>query len=170
MENAVKIARAFTGRQAVICFEHAFHGRTYMALTLTDKQIYKEGFGPFCPEVYRAPFPYPYRPADADTCFVSLEKLVLEQLGASKVAAIVLEPMLGEGGFIPAPADFLKRLRQLCTQHGIILVADEVQTGFGRTLGRCSLASSWEWSPTCSCPPRASPSGCHWERSPAGPR
>jgi 4-aminobutyrate aminotransferase / (S)-3-amino-2-methylpropionate transaminase / 5-aminovalerate transaminase len=140
VENAVKIARAYTGREAIICFDHAFHGRTYMALTLTDKQTYKEGFAPFCPEVYRAPFPDAYRwPTGAEPervsqeCMQQLEALIHRIGGSSKVAAIIIEPMLGEGGFIPAPEPFLKALRQLCTAEGMVLIADEVQTGFGRT-------------------------------------
>ncbi|MGQ0505865.1 MAG: aspartate aminotransferase family protein [Myxococcaceae bacterium] len=140
IENAVKIARAYTGREAIVCFEHAFHGRTYMALTLTAKQSYKEGFGPFCPGVHRAPFPDVYRwPTGSDParvsleCLAQLEKQINDEIGFNKVAAVVIEPMLGEGGFIPAPAQFLQGLRELCTRHGIVLIADEVQTGFGRT-------------------------------------
>ncbi|MGA9519957.1 MAG: 4-aminobutyrate--2-oxoglutarate transaminase [Myxococcaceae bacterium] len=141
VENAIKIARAFTGRPAVVCFDHAFHGRTYMALSLTSKaQPYKEGLGPFCAEVYRAPFPDPYRwPTGSDParvseeCFRQTEELITRRIGASQVAAVIIEPLLGEGGFIPAPAAFLARLRALCSRHGIVLIADEIQTGFGRT-------------------------------------
>ena len=141
VENAIKIARAFTGRQAVVCFEHGFHGRTYMAMTLTSKaKPYKYGFGPYNPEVYRAPFPYAYRwPTSQDPAVVSreclrqFEDLVNSQISPTQVAAVIIEPVLGEGGFVPAPPDFLKGLRAFCTQHGIVLIADEIQTGFGRT-------------------------------------
>ncbi|MBI5624219.1 MAG: 4-aminobutyrate--2-oxoglutarate transaminase [Elusimicrobia bacterium] len=141
VENAVKIARAFTGRQAVVCFDHGFHGRTYMAMTLTSKaKPYKLGFAPFCPEVYRAAFPYAYRwPGSSDPervsaeCFRRFEDLLAAQVGPDSVAAVIIEPVLGEGGFVPAPAAFLRRLREYCTEHGIVLVADEVQSGFGRT-------------------------------------
>ena len=143
VENAIKIARAFTGRQAVVCFDHAFHGRTYMAMSLTSKaKPYRYGFGPFMPEVYRAPFPYTYRwpgSSDAETvskeCFAQFEELVNSRIGATQVAAVILEPVLGEGGFVVAPPQFLKRLREFCTANGIVLIADEIQTGFGRTGG-----------------------------------
>ena len=141
VENAIKIARYHTQRQAVVCFEHAFHGRTQLAMTLTSKaKPYKQGFGPFATEVYRSPFPYAYRwPTGSDVervsaeCFKELEELVIGRLGADQVAAIILEPVLGEGGFIVAPPPFLAKLRQLCTAHGIVLIADEIQSGFGRT-------------------------------------
>jgi 4-aminobutyrate aminotransferase/(S)-3-amino-2-methylpropionate transaminase len=144
VENAIKIARAFTGRQAVICFDHAFHGRTYLAMTMTSKAKLKQGFGPLNPEIYRAPFPYLYRwqgtgpqGGDAETvskqAFEAFENIVLNQVGATNTAAVVIEPVLGEGGFIPAPREFLARLRQFCTANGIVLIADEIQTGFGRT-------------------------------------
>ncbi|MBI3543006.1 MAG: 4-aminobutyrate--2-oxoglutarate transaminase [Deltaproteobacteria bacterium] len=141
VENAVKIARAFTNRQAVVCFEHGFHGRTYMAMTLTSKvKPYKVGFGPFNPEVYRAPFPYAYRwPNTSDPskvsqeCFKRFEELVNNQVGAANVAAVIIEPVLGEGGFVAAPREFLAKLREFCTANGIVLIADEIQTGFGRT-------------------------------------
>jgi 4-aminobutyrate aminotransferase / (S)-3-amino-2-methylpropionate transaminase / 5-aminovalerate transaminase len=141
VENAVKIARAYTKRQAVVCFDHAFHGRTYMAMSLTSKaQPYKEGFGPFMPEVHRAAYPNVYRwptgsdPAQVSSeCFHQLEELVIKRIGVSEVAAVVIEPLLGEGGFLCAPPAFLARLREFCTRHGIVLIADEVQTGFGRT-------------------------------------
>ena len=141
VENAIKIARYHTHRQAIVCFDHAFHGRTQLAMTLTAKaKPYKQGFGPFAPEIYRAPFPYAYRWATgsdpervAAECYAELEELVTGQLGASEIAAIIIEPVLGEGGFIPASASFLARVRQLCTTHGIVLIADEIQTGFGRT-------------------------------------
>jgi 4-aminobutyrate aminotransferase/(S)-3-amino-2-methylpropionate transaminase len=121
----------------VIAFEHAFHGRTYMAMTLTGKALpYRRGFAPFAPEVYRAPFPYAYRAEVPDACESSLRavrSLVEDQIGGDQVAAIVVEPVLGEGGVVPAPPRFLPGLREICDQHGIVLVVDEVQTGFGRT-------------------------------------
>jgi 4-aminobutyrate aminotransferase/(S)-3-amino-2-methylpropionate transaminase len=141
VENAIKIARVFTKRQAVICFDHAFHGRTYMAMTLTSKfKPYKYGFGPFNPEVYRAPFPYVYRwPGSSDPtvvareCFDQFRQLACSQLAPNQIAAIIFEPVLGEGGFVPMLPAFLRELRQFSTEHGIVLIADEIQTGFGRT-------------------------------------
>ena len=137
VENAVKIARAATGRQAVICFDHAFHGRTYMAMTLTSKyKAYKYGFGPFNPEVYRAPFPYAYRwptPNVADECFQAFLNLAQSQLSPNHIAAVIFEPVLGEGGFVPMLPDFLRKVRAFCDEHKIVLIADEIQTGFGRT-------------------------------------
>lgn len=136
VENAVKIARAYTGRQAVVCFDHAFHGRTQLALTLTSKLTYRNGFAPFAPEVYRAPFPYAYRCAEPDvteSAFRALDDLVTHHIGRKNVAAILIEPVLGEGGFIDAPGPYLRRLRDYCTEHGIVFIADEIQTGFGRT-------------------------------------
>jgi 4-aminobutyrate aminotransferase/(S)-3-amino-2-methylpropionate transaminase len=141
VENAVYLARAFTGRPAVVCFERAFHGRSLLALSLTSKYgLFKKGFGPFAPEVYRFPAPYAYR-RPAGTTEDEHEEAVVGQIEAafvthvdpSAVAALVVEPVQGEGGFIPLPGRFLARLRELCTQHGIVMIADEVQTGFGRT-------------------------------------
>ncbi|MFN7685405.1 MAG: 4-aminobutyrate--2-oxoglutarate transaminase [Oligoflexia bacterium] len=141
VENAIKIARAYTRRQAVVCFDHGFHGRTYMAMTLTSKaKPYKVDFGPFNPEVYRAPFPYAYRwPTGSDPtrvseeCFMRFREIVETQIGADHVAAVMIEPVLGEGGFIPVPRQFWLKLREYCTQHRIVLIADEIQSGFGRT-------------------------------------
>lgn len=140
VENAVKIARAATGRKAVLAFEHAFHGRTLMGLSLTSKVLpYKSGFGPFAPEVYRVPYPYPYRcsQSHAGTCTAHVIATIGEafrvQVDPRDVAAIIIEPVTGEGGFIVPPADFLPALAALCRKHGILLVADEIQTGFGRT-------------------------------------
>jgi 4-aminobutyrate aminotransferase/(S)-3-amino-2-methylpropionate transaminase len=134
VENAIKIARAFTGRQAVICFDHAYHGRTYMAMALTAKaKPYKVGFAPFPSEIYRAPFPYEYRGETADSAFKKFEEVVSTQVTPQQVAAVIIEPVLGEGGFVPAPREFLKKLREFCTANGIVLIADEIQTGFGRT-------------------------------------
>jgi 4-aminobutyrate aminotransferase / (S)-3-amino-2-methylpropionate transaminase / 5-aminovalerate transaminase len=134
VENAVKIARLYTKRQGVIAFEGAFHGRTWMALTMTSKtHPYKKGLGPFAPEVYRAPYPNAYRGPDAATALAALERMFSTQVSPEHVAAIVFEPQQGEGGFVPAPAEFVGGLRRICDEHGIVLVADEVQTGFGRT-------------------------------------
>jgi 4-aminobutyrate aminotransferase/(S)-3-amino-2-methylpropionate transaminase len=137
VENAVKIARAVTGRPAIIAFEGAFHGRTYMSLTLTSKiDPYKRNFGPFVPEVYRAPYPDPYRtsaPDPTEWAIRRLEHLFITHVQADRVAAIVVEPVLGEGGFVVPPRDFLRRLREVADRHGILLVVDEIQTGIGRT-------------------------------------
>ena len=134
VENAVKFARLYTGRPAVIAFEGAFHGRTLLAMTMTAKvRPYKLGLGPFAPEVYRAPYPNSYRGPDATTALAQLEVMLSELIPAEHVAAIVFEPEQGEGGFLPAPREFVVGLRELCDRHGIVLVADEVQTGFGRT-------------------------------------
>jgi 4-aminobutyrate aminotransferase/(S)-3-amino-2-methylpropionate transaminase len=134
VENAVKIARLATGRPAVIVFEAAFHGRTMLAMTMTSKvHPYKTGMGPFAPEVYRAPFPDAYRGPSTADALAELEQMFSSHVAPSQVAAIVFEPQLGEGGFIPAPAPFVEGLRRICDREGIILVADEVQTGFGRT-------------------------------------
>jgi 4-aminobutyrate aminotransferase / (S)-3-amino-2-methylpropionate transaminase / 5-aminovalerate transaminase len=133
IENAVKIARAATGRQAVIVFERGFHGRTLLALTMTEKAIYKAGFGPFAPEVYRVPAPYPFRGISSDDSISALERLLKAEVDANAVACAVLEPVQGEGGFIPMPQDFPVRLRELLDRHGILYVDDEVQSGVGRT-------------------------------------
>jgi 4-aminobutyrate aminotransferase / (S)-3-amino-2-methylpropionate transaminase / 5-aminovalerate transaminase len=134
VENAVKLARLHTKRQGVIAFEGAFHGRTWMALTMTSKTApYKKGLGPFAPEVYRAPYPNEYRGPDAATALHALERLFSTHVAPEHVAAIVFEPQQGEGGFVPAPLGFVEGLRRICDEHGIVLVADEVQTGFGRT-------------------------------------
>jgi 4-aminobutyrate aminotransferase/(S)-3-amino-2-methylpropionate transaminase len=136
LENAVKIARHATGREAVVVFEHAFHGRTLLTMSMTSKvRPYKFGFGPFAPEVYRLPYPYAYRghytgPADAAR---ELEDFFKTQVAAEKVACVVLELVAGEGGFIVAPAEWVTLLVRYCRDHGILLVVDEVQTGFGRT-------------------------------------
>jgi len=134
VENAVKFARLFTRRPAVIAFEGAFHGRTLLSMTLTSRpHPYKAGMGPLAPEVYRAPFPYEYRGIDAATALRELEALFVTQVAAEQVAAIVVEPVQGEGGFVPAPQEFMTGLRRICDEHGIVLVVDEVQTGFART-------------------------------------
>ncbi len=133
VENAIKIARAHTGRPAVIAFEHAFHGRTFMAMTLTAKEKpYKTGFAPFNSDVYRAPFPYEYRGVRAETAYDGFAALA-GRIGEDKIAAVIIEPVLGEGGFLPAPREFLEKLRLHCALNGIVLIADEIQSGFGRT-------------------------------------
>jgi len=134
VENAVKIAREATGRQAVISFTHSFHGRTLLGLSLTGKATgYKQHFGPYAPEIYHSPFPYSYRGWDSERALAALQELLQTQVTPDQVAAVIIEPVLGEGGFIPAPADFLRSLRQLTEKHGILLIADEIQSGFGRT-------------------------------------
>ena len=134
IENAVKIARAATGRPAVVSFRGSFHGRTLLALTLTGSvQPYKQDFGPYAAEVYQSPFPYEYRGWNTEAAIADLNNLLESEVGPKRVAAIVIEPELGEGGFVPAPLDFMRKLRELCNEHGILLIADEIQTGFGRT-------------------------------------
>ena len=137
VENAVKIARHATGRQAVIAFDGAFHGRTLMAMSLTSKQHpYKAGMGPFAPEVYRAPFPNPYRWPGADPAGEALDalrRMLTTHVAAENVAAIVFEPVQGEGGFVVPPAEWVHGVRELASHHGIVLIVDEVQSGFGRT-------------------------------------
>jgi len=134
VENAIKFARAYTKRRAVIAFEGAFHGRTLLSLTLTSKtHPYKAGLGPFAPEVYRVPFPNEFRGVSADDALDALERALATQVAAEDVAAIVVEPVQGEAGFIVSPPGFLAGLRRICDEHGIVLVVDEVQTGFART-------------------------------------
>ena len=134
VENAVKIARAATGRPAVVVFDRAFHGRTLLAMTMTSKVVpYKRGFGPFAPEVYRAPAPYPYRGVTTDDAIDALHELFKGDVDPQSVACVVLEPVQGEGGFIAMPPDFPARLQELCAEHGILYVDDEVQSGVGRT-------------------------------------
>ncbi|HET7419425.1 MAG TPA: 4-aminobutyrate--2-oxoglutarate transaminase [Candidatus Dormibacteraeota bacterium] len=134
IENAVKIARAATGRPGVISFRGSFHGRTLLALSLTGSvQPYKQDFGPYAAEVYQTPFPYEYRGWNTEAALADLSNLLESEVGPKRVAAILIEPELGEGGFVPAPLDFMRRLRALCDRHGILLIADEIQTGFGRT-------------------------------------
>ncbi len=141
VENAVKIARSATGRQAVVAFDHAFHGRTLLAMSLTSKAMpYKESFGPLAPEIYRLPYSYPYRcavgaspaecgPACAEAAITAMDR----QIGGERIAALVVEPVLGEGGVVIPGAGFLPALAEYCAAHGIVLVADEVQAGFART-------------------------------------
>jgi 4-aminobutyrate aminotransferase len=134
VENAVKIARSATGRPAVVVFDYAFHGRTLLTMAMTSKVVpYKQGFGPFAPEVYRVPAPYPYRGIDTDAAVSALEHLFKADVDPATVACVVLETVQGEGGFIPMPPDFLSRLAALCREQGILYVADEIQSGIGRT-------------------------------------
>jgi 4-aminobutyrate aminotransferase/(S)-3-amino-2-methylpropionate transaminase len=137
VENAVKIARRFTGRDAVVVFDHAYHGRTNLTLAMTAKNMpYKDGFGPFAGEVYRAPMSYPFRepaPITGEAAAARAISMIDKQVGADRVAAVVIEPIQGEGGFVvPAPG-FLPALAAWCTANGVLFVADEVQTGFART-------------------------------------
>ncbi|HKG44586.1 MAG TPA: 4-aminobutyrate--2-oxoglutarate transaminase [Gaiellaceae bacterium] len=134
VENAVKFARSYTGRPAVIGFEGGFHGRTLLSLTLTSKtHPYKAGLGPFAPEIYRVPFPNEYRGPSAAEALEALERALVTQIAAESVAAIVLEPVQGEGGFVVAQPEFVEGVRRICDDNGIVFVVDEVQTGFGRT-------------------------------------
>lgn len=141
VENAVKAARAFTRRPGVICFEGGYHGRTLLTLTLTSKySLFKKTMGPFASDVYRLPMPNVYRrPASVteqqhiDFGIQQLEQAFTAQVDPSEVAAIIIEPVQGEGGFVPVPPRFMQRIRELCTQHGIVMIADEVQCGFART-------------------------------------
>src|SRR3982751_2328196 len=134
VENAVKFARAYTKRSAVIAFEGGFHGRTLLSLSLTSKtHPYKAGLGPFAPDVYRVPFAQDYRGPSAPDALAALERALVTQVAAESVAAIVVEPVQGEGGFVVAPPEFLEGVRRICDDNGIVLVVDGVQTGFGRT-------------------------------------
>jgi 4-aminobutyrate aminotransferase / (S)-3-amino-2-methylpropionate transaminase / 5-aminovalerate transaminase len=134
VENAIKFARSYTQRPAVIAFEGGFHGRTLLSLSLTSKvHPYKAGLGPFAPEVYRVPFPNDYRGPTAEDALAALVRTLTTQVAAETVAAIVVEPVQGEGGFLVAPEEYLEGVRVLCDEHGIVLVVDEVQTGFART-------------------------------------
>jgi 4-aminobutyrate aminotransferase / (S)-3-amino-2-methylpropionate transaminase / 5-aminovalerate transaminase len=151
VENAVKFARLATKRSAVICFEGAFHGRTFLSLSLTAKsKPYKDGLGPFSPEVYRVPFPYEYRGVTAADALDALERAFAEQVAPESVAAIIVEPVQGEGGFVVAPQEFMAGLRAACDKHGIVLIADEVQTGFGRT-GRFFACEHYGVEPDLVC-------------------
>jgi 4-aminobutyrate aminotransferase/(S)-3-amino-2-methylpropionate transaminase len=140
VENAIKIARQATGRSGVICFTGAFHGRTLLGMSLTSKTVYKQGCGPFAPEVYRLPYPDFLRDGHGEDEATFVERVLYEfeealstYVGPESVAAILIEPVLGEGGFIPALRGYLEGLRRFADQHGIMLIFDEVQSGFGRT-------------------------------------
>jgi 4-aminobutyrate aminotransferase/(S)-3-amino-2-methylpropionate transaminase len=139
VENAIKIARHHTGRQAVVAFDHAYHGRTNLTMALTAKNMpYKQGFGPFASEIYRVPMAYPLRwPDGPGACKAEalgvVKSLIHAQVGEENVAAVILEPIQGEGGFIVPPAGFVAGLAEFCQAHGIVFIADEIQTGFCRT-------------------------------------
>jgi 4-aminobutyrate aminotransferase / (S)-3-amino-2-methylpropionate transaminase / 5-aminovalerate transaminase len=133
IENAVKIARAATGRDGVVVFDRAFHGRTNLTMAMTSKLVYKQGFGPLATDVHRAPAPYPYRGVTTEDALHGLELLFKQDVDPAEVACVVLEPVQGEGGFIPMPSEFVAALHELCRRHGILYVDDEVQSGCGRT-------------------------------------
>jgi 4-aminobutyrate aminotransferase/(S)-3-amino-2-methylpropionate transaminase len=147
VENSVKFARAYTGRPAVIAFEGGFHGRTLLSLSLTSKtHPYKAGLGPFAPEVYRVPFPNEYRGIHAADALETLERAFTTQVARETVAAIILEPVQGEGGFVPASREFMQGVREICDREGIVMIVDEVQTGFGRT-GRMFAVEHFDVEP-----------------------
>ncbi len=154
VENAVKVARHYTKRQAVIAFEHGFHGRTLLALSLTSKiNPYKLGFGPFVPEVYRMPYAYCYRcsfglvyPGCGIQCAEYLKEFFVSHVAAESTAALVVEPIAGEGGFITPPPEYFPKLAEICREHGIVFIADEVQTGMGRT-GKMFAMEHWQVVP-----------------------
>ena len=134
VENAIKIARYHTGRPGVIAFSGGFHGRTMMTMALTGKVApYKQGFGPMPEPVFHVPYPDAYRGITVDDSLDAIAHVFKEDVGPDQIAAIIAEPVLGEGGFVPAPAELFRRLRDLCDEHGIVLISDEVQTGFART-------------------------------------
>ncbi|PFM63691.1 4-aminobutyrate--2-oxoglutarate transaminase [Bacillus cereus] len=141
VENAVKIARKATGRSAIVSFERAYHGRTLMTMSLTSKvKPYKHGFGPFAPEVYKLPYPYYYRADEGLTqeevdaqILAYFERFMLEEVASDNIAAIILEPLQGEGGFIVPTITFMRGVRNICDKYGIVMIADEIQTGFART-------------------------------------
>src|SRR5438105_5263807 len=133
IENAVKIARAATGRAGVVVFDRAFHGRTNLTMAMTSKLVYKQGFGPLATDVHRAPAPYPYRGVTTEDALHGLELLFKQDVDPADVACFVLEPVQGEGGFIPMPPEFVRALKEICERHGILYVDDEVQSGCGRT-------------------------------------
>ncbi len=156
VENAVKIARAYTKRKSVLVFENAFHGRTLLAMTMTHKaRPYKAGFGPFAPDVYRLPYPYEYRTRLSE---VELERALLSLVDPTEVAAMVVEPIIGEGGFIVPPDWFLPALRRLADEHGFVLVFDEIQTGIGRT-GRFFAFEHFGAEPDLVCTAKSLGSG-----------
>ncbi len=154
VENAIKIARLYTRRSAVIAFQDAFHGRTLLAMSLTSKTTpYKAGFGPFAPEIYRIPYAYCYRceyhltyPACNLECANKLEDTFLRQVESGSVAAVIFEPVLGEGGFVVPPPDWFTRIADICHKHGVLVIADEVQTGFART-GTTFASTQFHYQP-----------------------
>ncbi len=154
VENAVKIARKFTKRQAIVCFENAFHGRTMLALTLTSKvKPYKDGFAPFAPEIYQTAIPYTYRRPESlseeeyvDECIANLHGFLKRTVTPDNIAAFILEPVLGEGGFIVPPKKFIKEIERICKENGIVLIADEIQSGFART-GKMFASEHFDLNP-----------------------
>ena len=162
VENAVKIARYVTGRKSIIAFDDAFHGRTYMTLSLTSQvDPYKKGFGPFAPEVYHIPFAYCYRcplglahPDCGCACTGYLEQAFDKLVDAGEVAAVIAEPILGEGGFIVPPREYMGKIKDICDRHGILLIADEIQTGIGRT-GAWFAMEHWGVEPDIVCTAKA---------------
>lgn len=151
VENAVKFARAATGRPAILCFEGGFHGRTLLAMTLTSRhRPYKTGFGPFAPEVYRVPFPYPYRSPDPERAgrlaLEGAERAFTTMVDPASVAAAIVEPVQGEGGFVVPTPEFLSGLQEICRRHGILVIADEIQSGCGRT-GRFLASEHFGFEP-----------------------
>jgi 4-aminobutyrate aminotransferase / (S)-3-amino-2-methylpropionate transaminase / 5-aminovalerate transaminase len=148
VENGIKIARSYTGRPAVICFDDAFHGRTLMTMSVTAKEKpYKLGFGPFATDIYRVSFANPYRiPDAANATLAALEETLRTRIPADQVAAILFEPVQGEGGFIVPPIEFVQGLRAIADKYGIVLIADEVQSGFGRT-GRMFACEHFDLEP-----------------------
>lgn len=154
VENAVKFAKAFTGRHALIAFDGGFHGRTLMAMSLTSKfKPYKAGFGPFAPDVHRAPYPYCYRcplglsyPSCGVACADEVARILRTSAAPSEVGALVIEPVLGEGGFVVPPAEFMTRIQEICRANDILFVADEIQTGYGRT-GHFFAVEAWGLAP-----------------------
>lgn len=169
VENAVKIARVATKKQAVVAFDHAYHGRTNLTMALTAKNMpYKHGFGPFAPEVYRAPLSYPYRDnklVDGEAAARRATDLIDKQVGADNLAAVIIEPIQGEGGFI-VPADgFLPAVAAWCRTNDVIFIADEVQTGFART-GAWFACAHFDVVPDLIVTARASPAVCRSRPSP----
>ncbi len=134
VENAIKIARGFTNRPGIISFRGGFHGRTLLGVTLTGfAQPYKQNFGPFAPEVFHAVYPDSYRGVSSEDALAALAEVFATEIAPDRVAAVIIEPVQGDGGFLPAPIEFMKALREITQRHGILLIADEIQTGFGRT-------------------------------------
>ncbi|WP_124948942.1 4-aminobutyrate--2-oxoglutarate transaminase [Sulfuriferula thiophila] len=147
VENAIKIARASTGRSGIIAFSGGFHGRTMMGCALTGKVVpYKVGFGPFPSEIYHVPFPMALHGVSVDDALYAIQTLFKADVDSQRVAAIIIEPVQGEGGFYVAPPELMRALRQICDQHGILLIFDEVQTGFGRT-GKLFAAEHYDVLP-----------------------
>ena len=168
IENAVKIARSATGRAGVVVFDNAFHGRTILTMTMTAKLVYKQGFGPFAPDVYRAPVPYPYRGVSTDDAMHGLELFFKQDVDPATVACVVLEPVQGEGGFLPMPPDFIHALQELCDSTGSSTSTTRCSPASGAP-GRCGRSSTTTSSPTCSSPASRSAAACRSRPSPGAP-